>query len=290
MNDYYIKQYLDYLIIDKKFSSNTVNSYKNDLYQFYNYMKKDMLKIKKEDIKIFLKELQKECNEKTVAHYLTVLRGFYKFLKIESVLNNSPTDYIDLPKLTKTLPKVLSQQEINKLLDISLNNKYDYRNKAMLELMYATGIRISELINIKIHELNINNCSLRVIGKGNKERFIPVGSIAIKYLEIYINNYRNKFIKKELSDYLFLNSRGDKMTRQAFFKIVKEIAKKQNIQTDFSPHTLRHSFATHMLENGADLKIIQELLGHSDLSTTQIYTNISNSFKEENYKNSHPHS
>ena len=158
----------------------------------------------------------------------------------------------------------------------------------MLELMYSTGVRITELINIKIHDLNMNNCTLKVMGKGSKERIIPIGDIALKYVKIYIENYRSEFIKKN-TDYLFLNSRGTLMTRQAFFKIVKKIAKEKKIKTDFSPHTLRHSFATHMLENGADIRTIQELLGHSDLSTTQIYTNVSNKFIEENY-HFHPHS
>ena len=289
MNNDYIEEYLNYLIIDKKYSINTVNSYRNDLINFDKSINKDFKKLTKSDIKDFLLKKQKECSDKTISHYLTTLREFYKFLKIDEQIKNSPTDYLELPKLKKSLPKVLSKEEVDKLLNIELNNKYDYRNKAMLELIYATGIRISELLNIKLHELNISNCSLRIMGKGSKERIVPIGDIAIKYLNIYINNYRSSFVKKELNDYLFLNSRGDKMTRQSFFKIVKDLATKQNIKTDFSPHTLRHSFATHLLENGADLRIIQELLGHSDLSTTQIYTNISNKFKEENY-NFHPHS
>ena len=193
------------------------------------------------------------------------------------------------PKLSKTLPKVLSVEDIDNILNIKLETKYDYRNKAILELMYSTGVRISELINIKIHDLNINNCTLKVIGKGSKERIIPVGDYALKYTEIYLNNYRHLFNKNN-SDYLFLNPSGNKLSRQAFFKTIKKIALEKNIKVDFSPHTLRHSFATHMLENGADLRTIQELLGHSDLSTTQIYTNISNKFIEDNYNEYHPHS
>lgn len=284
----YIEEYLKYLLIEKKYSSNTIASYKNDLKELYLFSNnKNIIYLNKDDILKFL-EKNKDKNSKTLSHFITTFRGFYKYLEIENIIKNNPVLSISQPKLRKTLPKVLSVEEVDKILNIKLNTKYDYRNKAMLELMYSTGIRISELINIKTHDLNINNCTLKVMGKGSKERIIPVGDIALKYLKIYIDNYRTYFIRKN-TDYLFLNSRGTIMTRQAFFKIVKKIAQEKNIKTEFSPHTLRHSFATHMLENGADLRIIQELLGHSSLSTTQIYTNVSNKFIEENY-NFHPHS
>lgn len=284
----YIEEYLKYLLIEKKYSSNTIASYKNDLKELYLFSNnKNIIYLNKDDILKFL-EKNKDKNSKTLSHFITTFRGFYKYLEIENIIKNNPVLSISQPKLRKTLPKVLSVEEVDKILNIKLNTKYDYRNKAMLELMYSTGIRISELINIKTHDLNINNCTLKVMGKGSKERIIPVGDIALKYLKIYIDDYRTYFIRKN-TDYLFLNSRGTIMTRQAFFKIVKKIAQEKNIKTEFSPHTLRHSFATHMLENGADLRIIQELLGHSSLSTTQIYTNVSNKFIEENY-NFHPHS
>lgn len=284
----YIEEYLKYLLIEKKYSSNTIASYKNDLKELYLFSNnKNIIYLNKDDILKFL-EKNKDKNSKTLSHFITTFRGFYKYLEIENIIKNNPVLSISQPKLRKTLPKVLSIEEVDKILNIKLNTKYDYRNKAMLELMYSTGIRISELINIKTHDLNINNCTLKVMGKGSKERIIPVGDIALKYLKIYIDDYRTYFIRKN-TDYLFLNSRGTIMTRQAFFKIVKKIAQEKNIKTEFSPHTLRHSFATHMLENGADLRIIQELLGHSSLSTTQIYTNVSNKFIEENY-NFHPHS
>ncbi len=284
----YIEEYLKYLLIEKKYSSNTIASYKNDLKELYLFSNnKNIIYLNKDDILKFL-EKNKDKNSKTLSHFITTFRGFYKYLEIENIIKNNPVLSISQPKLRKTLPKVLSVEEVDKILNIKLNTKYDYRNKAMLELMYSTGIRISELINIKTHDLNINNCTLKVMGKGSKERIIPVGDIALKYLKIYIDNYRTYFIRKN-TDYLFLNSRGTIMTRQAFFKIVKKIAQEKNIKTEFSPHTLRHSFATHMLENGADLRIIQELLGHSSLSTTQIYTNVSNKFIEENYS-FHPHS
>ena len=286
----YIEDYIKYLTIDKKYSKNTIMSYSNDLYELYDFINKDLSKLSKEDIMKFISYNKKDKSDKTISHFITTFRGFYKYLEIENIITDNPTLYISLPKVTKSLPKVLSVEDINNLLDIKLEDKYDYRNKAMLELMYSSGVRISELINIKIHDLSINNCTLKVMGKGNKERIIPIGDYALYYINLYLNNYRDLFLKKGPNDYLFLNSRGTLMTRQAFFKIVKKIAREKNINVDFSPHTLRHSFATHMLEGGADLRTIQELLGHSDVSTTQIYTNISNKFIEDNYNNYHPHS
>lgn len=288
MNDY-IKDFLDYLIIDKKYSINTKESYENDLTNFYLFSNKNLEKVLKEDILKYIEYLKKNESDRTVAHNITVLRSFYKYMEIENNIKKNPMENIDMPKLKKSLPKVLSIEEVDKLLDISLKDKYDYRNKAMLELMYATGLRISELINLKQENISFENCTLIVMGKGKKERIIPIGDCALKYLKLYTELYRNELLKGKQSNYLFLSNRSDKMTRQCFFEIIKKIALQKDIKTDFSPHTLRHSFATHMLENGADLRSIQELLGHENISTTQIYTNISRKFVEENYKEYHPH-
>lgn len=289
-NQNYLNEYLEYLKIDKKYSDNTIKSYENDLNNYLKFIKdKSVLNCSKESIINFLNNEKKIKSDHTISHTLTVLRNFYKFLEKNGYIKYKPTEYIEIPKLKKTLPNVLSIKEIDYLLDINLNNKYDYRNKAMLELMYSSGLRISELINLTIYDININENLVRVMGKGNKERIIPIDDYATKYLNIYINEYRPLLYKKNLNDYLFLNSRGNKISRQAMFKILKQIAIKKNIKTDFSPHTLRHSFATHMLENGADLRSIQELLGHSNISTTQIYTHVSNKLKTDNYKY-HPHS
>lgn len=284
----YIDDYLKYLLIEKKYSENTLNSYFNDLLELYKF-NNDILNLKKEDIIKFISNHKNNLSDKTISHFVTSFRGFYKYLLKEKIIKENPMSYIELPKTKKSLPKVLSKEDIEKLLDIPLNDKFDYRNKAMLEVLYSTGIRISELINLKINDLNLFNSAIKVNGKGNKERIVPLGDYALNYLEIYINNYRREFLNTNHSEYLFLTIRKTKMTRQLFFEIIKKIAKSKNIKLDFSPHTLRHSFATHMLENGADLRTIQELLGHSDVSTTQIYTNISDKFKEENYK-FHPHS
>lgn len=291
MIDTYINDFIEYLIIDKKYSENTIKAYKNNLLKFEKYFNnKNIDNIKEDQIKNYIKFLSKENNDtRTISHNISTLRSFYKFLLIEKKTNKNPMEYIELPKAKKTLPKVLTIEEIDKLLEIKLTDSFSYRNKAMLELMYSSGLRVSELVNVKIHDIDIFNCIIRVMGKGKKERIIPLGDYAIKYIEIYLKNHRNKLLKRELNEYLFLNNHGKKLTRQGFFKIIKQIAKEQNIKKEFSPHTLRHSFATHLLNGGADLRSIQEMLGHESISTTQIYTHVSKEKLKENYNNFHPH-
>jgi len=282
--------YITYVRIDKRYRDNTVLSYHYDLEAFEEFLKdKNPTKVSRDDIINFIEKRKKEgINEKSIAHSITVLRGFYKFLLIEKKINKNPMETIEMPKIPKTLPKVLSFEEVERLLDIPLKDKYDFRNKAMLEVMYATGMRISELISLTYTQVDLDSNIVMVVGKGGKERMIPLGDYATEALRIYIDMYRPKLLKKP-SDYIFLSVRGDKMSRQAFFKIVKAEAKKRGIKTDFSPHTLRHSFASHLLMNGADLRSIQELLGHSDISTTQIYTHVSDKVREETYHAAHPH-
>lgn len=282
--------YITYIRIDKRYCDNTVVSYHYDLEAFEDFLvDKNPTDVTRADIVDFFEKRKKEgINEKSIAHSITVLRGFYKFLLIEKKINKNPMETIELPKLPKTLPKVLSFEEVERLLDIPLKDKYDFRNKAMLEVMYATGMRISELISLTYMQVDLDSNIVMVMGKGGKERMIPLGDYATEALRIYIERYRPKLLKKS-SDYIFLSVRGDKMSRQAFFKIVKAEAKKRGIKTDFSPHTLRHSFASHLLMNGADLRSIQELLGHSDISTTQIYTHVSDKVREETYHAAHPH-
>ena len=172
---------------------------------------------------------------------------------------------------------------------MDLINKYSYRNKAMLELMYATGLRVSELVNLKLNNIDFDNDLLKTMGKGSKERIIPIGDYAMHYLKLYVNEYRSQLLKKEYTDHLFLNNLGKNISRQSFFIIIKNLAIKKNIKTNFSPHTLRHSFATHLLDRGADIVSIKELLGHSSLATTQIYTHISNKKLQDDYSKFHPH-
>lgn len=285
-----IDEFCNYLLIDKHYSNNTIESYKRDLTKFYVYIDKDLKKINKDDIKKYLKYLNNEnMNERSIARNISTLKTFYKFLNISKIIDYNPVDNISSPKLGKKLPNTLSEEDINKLLDIKLIDNYSYRNKAMLELMYATGLRVSELVNLKVYDVNLEEAIVKTMGKGSKERIIPIGDYALSALKIYINEYRSTLFKREVNDYLFLNNHGKPMTRQGFFKIIKKLANEQGIKKVFSPHTLRHSFATHLLSHGADLRIIQELLGHSDVSTTQIYTHISNEELEDTFKKYHPH-
>ena len=180
-------------------------------------------------------------------------------------------------------------EEITKLLEIELVDKFSYRNKAMIELMYATGLRVSELVNLKLNDVDLHENILKTMGKGNKERLIPIGEYATSIVIEYLHKARPEFLENKRSEYLFVTKLGDKMTREHFFRIIKNLAKKKGITTPFSPHTLRHSFASHLLDNGADLRTIQELLGHSNISTTQIYTHVSRDSLKKDYKNYHPH-
>ena len=285
----YLNEYLEYLNIDKKYSNNTILSYHNDLKIYLNFLKeKSVLKVQEKDVQLFLNQERQDKNSRTIAHLLTVLNNFYQFLLKNQYLSKNPVEYIELPKLKKTLPTVLSHKEIESLLDIELVTKYDYRNKAMLELLYSSGLRVSELVNLTVYDVQLSENIVRIIGKGGKERIVPIDDYATKYLTIYMTEYRPQLMKKQITNDLFLNNLGKKISRQAMFKIIQQIALKKGIRTHFSPHTLRHSFATHLLENGADLRSIQELLGHSSISTTQIYTHVSNQFKKENYE-CHPH-
>ena len=285
------EEFLRYLLIDKGYSSNTIESYRNDLEKFVKfYSNKNIKDITNEDLKKYIKYLNEEgLNEKSISRNVSCLKSFYKFLVIEKFITNNVSDSLFLPKIRKALPNVLTEEEVLKLLDIELITPFDYRNKAMLELMYATGLRVSELVKVKLQDIDFNDDIIRTFGKGSKERIIPIGEYAKEYLKKYIELYRSLLLIKGNSDYVFINNHGSNMTRQGFFKIIKKIAKEKDIKSEISPHTLRHSFASHLLKYGADLRTIQELLGHSDISTTQIYTHISHEELKKNYEEYHPH-
>jgi len=285
----YIDEFLKYLLIDKNYSSNTIESYKNDLLKLSQFVNKDIKSIDVEDLKKYIKSLSNSLEEKSLSRNISCIKSFYKFLIINKIVNNNPSDALYSPKTKKSLPKVLSEEDVLKLLDIELKDSFDYRNKAMLEVMYATGIRVSELVNLKLQDVDLSDEVIRINGKGSKQRIVPLGEYATLALKEYINNYRSIMLKKYNTDYIFLNNHGKVITRQGFFKIIKEIASKKGINEDISPHTLRHSFASHLLKYGADLRTIQELLGHSDITTTQIYTHISNEQLKKNYSEFHPH-
>lgn len=289
--DNLIDEFLRYLIIDKGYSTNTVESYKNDLNKFSLFNKNKNIKdITSTDLKEYVKYLNNELSSsRSISRNISCIKSFYKFLNIEKYINDNPSDVLYEPKIKKSLPNILTEDEVASILDIKLETPYDYRNKAMLELMYATGLRVSELVNLKLQDVDFSEDLIRTFGKGSKERVIPMGDYASLYLKKYIYDYRSLMLKKRPCEYVFLNNHGLGLTRQAYFKIIKEIARIKGIKKDISPHTLRHSFASHMLKYGADLRTIQELLGHSDISTTQIYTHITNEELRKNYEEYHPH-
>ena len=289
MLDDLINEFCTYLLIDKNYSKNTIDAYRNDLEMFNKFVNKTINNIDDSDIKNYLKYLKdNKHNERSIARNTSSLRSFYKFLIINKHVKTNPMENITSIKLSKKLPDILTIDEINKILDIKITDNYSVRNKAMLELIYAAGLRVSELINLKTYDIDTLENIVRTMGKGNKERIIPIGEYATNALNSYLS-IRYTFLKKEINDYLFLNNHGIKMTRQGFFKIIKKLAQDNNIKKDISPHTLRHSFATHMINNGADLRTIQELLGHSDISTTQIYTHVSTEKLKQEFESFHPH-
>ena len=260
----------------------TINSYILDIYKYLEYLNKDYNKTNNTDIYNYLKYLEKErYSIYSVVRKISSLKSFYKYLNEEEIYIVNID--IERPKYYKKLPKVLTIDEVDKLLDIELKTPFDYRNKAMLELMYATGLRVSELVNLTPLNIDFDKQIVRCYGKGNKERIVPMGNTASKYLKLYLEEYRQALEKATLCDNLFLNNHGKKMTRQGFFKNLKIIANKQGITDDITPHMLRHSFATHLLNNGADLRSIQLMLGHENISTTGIYTNVSTDKIKDNY-------
>ena len=280
-----IKFYLEYLKYERRVSDNTVESYGENLKMLTEAIDKNILSLTSVDIRSFLNSL--ELTPKTKAHYLSVLNSFYNYMIFNGNITVNPCNGIKSPKLEKKLPNYLTIEEIDKLLDIKLLKPIDYRNKAMLEVLFATGTRISELINLTLNQIDFDECIIRVLGKGKKDRIIPLGNTAIEYLKLYINEYRPFILKTKNSEYVFVNKNGTKMSRQGFFKILKKLVKEAGIEKDVSPHTLRHSFATYLLNNGADLRVIQELLGHENLVTTEIYSHLSNKKIEEDYSH-HP--
>lgn len=286
----YGMQFLNYLYIDRNYSENTLLSYSFELEKFALFLEKNHISLSLTETQIaqYIHTLQNE-SARSLLHNISCLRSFYKFLMIEHYIDKNPLEEIALPKVNKSLPRVLSIEEIDLLLDIPIKNAFSARNKAILELLYATGLRVSELINLKVGDIDFEMAVVRTIGKGKKERIIPIGDYALLALSIYIKDYRNQLLIKGWRDALFINNHGESLTRQAIFKMIQSLAKEKGIKTAFSPHTLRHSFATHLLQNGANLRDIQEMLGHSSLSTTQIYTHVSNEKLESDYKNFHPH-
>lgn len=291
-----LKDFMHFMLVEKGLAKNTLMAYERDLKSYLRYLKSveavktlnDVQRVHIVHFLSFLKEQGKSA--KTLARHIASVRSFHQFLLRDKATTQDPTVHIETPKSERSLPKVLSLQEVEKLLDSS--NKKDHfalRDKAMLELLYATGIRVSELIQIDLDNVHLTMGFVRVIGKGNKERIIPVGRAAADAVKCYLDNGRPSFIsKKHQDDALFLNHQGKRLTRQGFWKILKKLTKEAGIEKELTPHTLRHSFATHLLENGADLRAVQEMLGHADISTTQIYTHVTKTRLKDVYSKFHP--
>lgn len=289
-----IEDFINYIIFEKRLSKNTSNSYKLDLNLYKDYMKKRNITntndISKSDIEKYLESLYKEdISVSSIARKLTTIKSFHNYMFQTKKVNVDVSETIERPKLRKKLPNVLTVEEVDKLLNIECNTPFDYRNKSMLELMYATGLRVSELLDLKLGDIDIENCVIRVVGKGSKERIVPIGEYTLDSLNNYLE-VRNELLKNKTCEYLYLNNMGGRLSRFSFFKLIKKLLIEKGIHKDISPHTLRHSFATHMLDYGADLRSIQELLGHSDIATTKIYTHISNNKIREEYNEYHPRS
>ena len=286
--------YLHYLKVERGLSENTINSYGIDLKLFLEYLRENEIpSFKQVNKEVIVNYMQSEKNNNkansSILRSVSSLRKFFQYLAQEKIIEKDPMLLIDTPKKKQHLPQVLTKEEVEKLLrSPNTGQVLGLRDRAMLELMYATGLRISEIINLKLEDLHLTMGTLQTLGKGHKERIVPVGDEAIKWVNRYLEEARPKLLKQKRSNYLFLNFHGNNLTRQGVWKNLKAEVRKARIQKNITPHTLRHSFATHILENGADLRIVQELLGHADISTTQIYTHLSNKQLADIYNRAHP--
>lgn len=291
----FLREYLSILKLEKNLSDNTVAAYGNDINSFLQFVESrridDPSIIKQNHIADFFKSLKElGLSGRSAARYYSSIKGFFNYLFLSKYITENPIEKISSPKLAKNLPSVLSVREIDLILSKpDTNNKLGLRDKAVLELLYACGTRVSELINIKIPDLFFDDEVIRVFGKGSKERIIPIGRSAVKWTNEYLKKSRVLLMKKTKSEnYLFLNNRGTKLSRMGVWKIVDRYVKEAGLEKEIHPHTFRHSFATHLLEGGADLRAVQEMLGHADISTTQIYTHIDREYIKQVHKDFHP--
>lgn len=288
--------YVYFLRIERGLSENSIKSYQRDIQQYLDYIEENKIKSLKDvtryTILSFLQTQKEEGkSSNSIIRMVSSLRKFHQYLTQENITNQDPMELIDTPKKSKTLPEVVSLESVEKLIEISdTNTTLGLRDRAILELMYATGLRISELINLKMNELHLTMSLIQTRGKGDKERIIPISNTSKEWLVLYLDTSRITLNNKSSIDspYVFLNSRGNQLSRQGVWKKIKQLVKKAGIKQNVTPHTLRHSFATHLLENGADLRIVQELLGHADISTTQIYTHITKQRLQSVYNEYHP--
>lgn len=292
----YIKGFKNYLQLEKSLSHNSIEAYLHDVNMFVNYLDVNKLQLNVDEINLqHLEDFVKAINDAELdahsqARIISGLRAFYKYLLMEDVLSVNPTELLSGPKLARKLPDTLSVEEINALLDsIDLSTPEGVRNRTMLEVLYGCGLRVSELTNLKMSSLFLDVEFIKVIGKGDKERLVPIGSQAIKYIRMYKDDVRVHVpVKKGEEDILFLNRRGKRLSRMYVFMVIKECAANIGLKKTISPHTLRHSFATHLIEGGADLRAVQEMLGHASITTTEIYTHLDRDYLRSTIMQFHP--
>ena len=290
-----LHDYQHYLKIERGLSENSISSYSNDVKKLIHYLEENKMNdspvsINEEVVQQFIYHSAKSVNPRTQARQISGLRNFFDYLIFEDYRKNNPTDLLESPKIGRKLPDTLSEKDIDKIISqIDLSKPEGERNRAMLETLYSCGLRVSELTNLKISDLFFEEGFIRVIGKGNKQRFVPINLYTIKFIHIYKNQIRSKIkTQKGFEDTLFLNRRGKQLTRNMVFMILKDLVQKAGISKKVSPHTFRHSFATHLLENGADLRAIQQMLGHESITTTEIYMHLDKSFLKAVVEKFHP--
>jgi len=285
-------QFISHLRVERGLADNTIQSYSRDLLRFFQFLegrKRSPLHATQDDIMDYMSTLQKALSIRSCARNLSALKMFFRFLVSEGKIEGSPARLLGAPKLPRKLPAVLTRDEVDMLLSQpDPSNQRGQRDKAMLELLYATGLRVSELVGLQMSNINLEVGFVRMVGKGSKERMVPMGTKALEGIKGYLSEARGKLLKNNSSSYLFLNSRGAGLTRQGFWKIIKKYGKKAGIRKEITPHKLRHSFATHLLEGGADLRSVQVMLGHADISTTQIYTHITRERLKQIHEKYHP--
>jgi len=288
-----LTQYLTYLKVERGLALNTLQAYQRDLHQLQTFLLKreqDLLRAEANDLFLFVLQLKAQTKApRTIARVTASLRGFYAFLVNEGLRTDDPTTYLNSPKLGQPLPKMLSEATMEKLLaEPGQMTELTIRNQAMVELLYSSGLRVSELLSLNLTDVSLDVGYVRCLGKGNKERIVPLGDPACQALEHYLNTARPRLAHGNTTKILFLNARGHQMTRQGFWQILRRVAKDQGISQKVSPHILRHSFATHLLDHGADLRSVQEMLGHTDIATTQIYTHLTRKRLLDVFNKAHP--
>ena len=291
----YLTSYKNFLKLEKSLSANTIEAYMKDIQRFINFSKAPSpTDVKPIEIRAFIDELDADdgMSAHSQARILSGVKSFFKYLLIHDIIESDPSELIETPKLSRKLPTVLSPEEIDQLIEaVDLDSETGYRNRAILETLYGCGMRVSELINLRITDLHFDDSYVKIKGKGSKERLVPIGRCVKDAITLYIHNYRNTLdINRKDENILFLNRRGKKMTRVMVFTIIKDLAAKIGLKKTISPHTFRHSFATQLLEGGADLRAIQEMLGHESITTTELYTHIDREYLRDTIMRFHPRS